>query len=504
MLSGVKIKFDPFNYLLWLIIGLIIKVIVIAFLYSNLGLFKSNNGYYFLFGGDAPMYLKTTFNIINHNIYALYGDPQNGFKLYTGRMPGYEVALVIFNSFLNPTLALYAVIITQILFSVISTYCLALIAKSVFKSNLVFYIAFFLYALNTYITVFDVSILTESLAISTFIISFYLIIKPHKNLSSNLLAGVLLCWSIFMRQYIAPFFFLFVLYIILHEYLANKGNFKNLAIATLSFTLPFLIADLVWITRNYVEKEKFIPLVDDLHAGYEYPQRFKSLMSFVQAWGGDLVHWNPKAEITPFINSGISHLNKSYNDINSLPDYIYTSQYNLDSLKLLQKHYRQLDLDVLPTAEKKELNSRVISSLTSYEQSFKDEKPLYYFFFARFRLLYKFVVHSGTYNISDKPLSEQNLIQKLFKGFYTFLYWCTLLGGLAGTVVMLKKGKNVEILLVIISAYYMLLLCPFVLRRIEYRYFVLSYAFLTLIFSYFIKKIISKYWTYFNKQDLQR
>jgi len=496
MKVSFKIDYHPQNFVLWFILGFLLKFIVIAFLTYNLGLWENKQEYPFLFGGDAPMYLKTSYNIINHKIYALYGDPQNGFQIYTGRMPGYEVILILFTYFFKLEIALYAVIITQILFSIISIYCLAYIAKYIFNSNFAFYTTFFLYGINTYVTVFDISILTESLAVSTFIISFYLIVKPNSTKASYLLAGLLLCWSIFLRQYIAPFLLLFVIYINVKHYFYNNKSIKTSLITAFWIAIPFIIIDSAWITRNYMAKGKIIPLVDDLHAGYNYPQRFKFLMSFVQSWGGDLVHWNPKAEIVPFINSGISHLSKNYNGINDLPNYIYTSKYNIDSLKLLQKNYQNLEANLLSETEKVKLNASVISSLKIFEESFKEEKPLYYFIYARIRLLYKFLVHSGTYNISNKPISEQTLLQKLYKFFYTVLYWFVLLGGLLGSIMLVKNRVKIEMLLVVLCAFYMVLLSPLVLRRIEYRYFVLSYPFFTLIFGQLLHRVISRYYAY--------
>ena len=62
--------------------------------------------------------------------------------------------------------------------------------------------------------------------------------------------------------------------------------------------VPFLLADGVWIARNWRTHHAFRPLAPRF-APY-YTELDVSLFRFLQSWGGSVVHWNPKAEIIWF------------------------------------------------------------------------------------------------------------------------------------------------------------------------------------------------------------
>lgn len=477
------------NWRFWILAAIVIKLLVAIPLYFTLELYNAD--YPHLFGGDAHYYLTAAENILYKGTYAIYNfNESEGLEPYTGRMPGYEPVLIAWLSFLPVKKALFFVVVSQFLLSCIAAYCLGSIGKIVFKNKLMFYVIYFSYLLNTYITVFDLSILTESFAVSAFVISCFLLLKRPTSLSYLLLSGFLLCWGIFLRQYLAPFLLLFICFILYKHIFYNAYNWKRSALAVLVFFAPFLVFDGLWVIRNYSVKGTFVPLVDDLHAGYRYAERYKKLMIFVQAWGGDIVHWNPKAEIVYFkddynVEKG-GDVNFNQSDID-LPDYIYTSTYNEDSLKQLRHYFKLIQSDTLSATEYIKYDQKIISALDVYTNSFKAEKPFYYYIYSPFKLLYNFIVHSGTYNISMKSFSEQGLGQKAYKLFYTFLYWFVWVCGMLGVLIyIIKRDITMEGLLLIGCALYMVLLCPFVLKRIEYRYLVISYPFLNVFACYFL------------------
>lgn len=484
-------RFNTNNHLFWITIAIIGKVFIILLLQLNLDLWGKETP--FLYGGDGPMYVKVAENIRNFGVYALYGDNLNNLEPYTGRMPGYEPLIIFFRLFSSITGTLYCLIFVQVILAAISTYYLAKTAFIVFKKESLFYITFFTYLINTYVTIFDISILTESFAISIFIISLYLLIKPQSTLIHYLIAGFFLGWGIFLRQYFVIVFGVFILFIIYKEFKTNKKSFyRNSLLKIIAFSSFFVLADGAWIIRNYQVKKKFIPLVDDLYAGYKFPERQKAIINLVHSWGGDIIWWNPKAEIALFINNEATNkTTKSYNSLKELPSYIYTSDYTVDSIKKLQQTYALLESNAGFLNEdliKKE--NWIIQSCSNYKESFAKEKPFYYHLISRLRLLPKFIFHSGTYNLSSKSFSEQTILGKSFKIFYTLFYWLILVGGVSSVIYLyLKKEIYIQIALVIIVALYTIILCPLILKRIEYRYFVLSYPYLTILTSFFLYKI---------------
>ncbi|TAH21427.1 MAG: hypothetical protein EAZ08_03655 [Cytophagales bacterium] len=486
------------RYFFWIAISLLIKSLVVLLLMYNLDLLQ-NDGLLGICNGDCPDYLHTAQNLANTGTFGRLADGK--VHPYAGRMPGYDVVLAPLFLFFDDFWVKNLAYILQIILSAISTYFLAKTAYLIFHSARFFYLTFFIYAINSFITFYDLFILTESFCVSALIIGIYLFIAG-KNHWYYIFSGAFLTWAILMRPYILPLLVLFCLYLFYTHFYQQKKSLFNVLKILVSFNSIFLINEVIWTARNYVHFNKFIPVVTDVHAGLK-EGKFLALMEFVQAWGGDMVGWNPEAEITLFYKvPQINHLPTKYKSFEDLPAYIFTPAYNTDSLQKIKLLYAMADDPAVSAKEKMIADLEVTQMLRRYRNSFMEEKPFYFRVVAPLRLLPKFLLHSGSYNISNTPFAKQNLFQKFIKISYSALYYFVLLIGFSFAFYALFHFRQMPLAywLMLLIPLYIVTLCPLVLRRIEYRYFITAYPYLTILACYMLNLVLS----YFIKPNQSR
>ena len=197
----IKLFPTPSNWKLWFVLALLVKTAVFIFKIKEPGPnFTDFPESFALAGGDARSYIDPIENLLANGSY---------FNDY--RMPGYGWLHYLLRLMLPLGNALNAMAIIQLLLSSLSVYVLALIARRLFKSDTYFYVCFFLYAISTYVSLYDYQILTESLCASSLIFSVYLLITAETN-ARLFFSGVLLTWSIFLRPIVAPVLLLFGVY----------------------------------------------------------------------------------------------------------------------------------------------------------------------------------------------------------------------------------------------------------------------------------------------------
>jgi hypothetical protein len=479
-------KRKSISWILAICLGL--KLFVIIVLSLNLNILYNANLLPVIISHDAISYLKAAHNIAHYRTYSLSDLPHEETVYFTGRMGGYEMLIAIFLFFTSERFALLLVVCLQVVFSVLSLFALAHIAGKVFKSHFTYWCTLFLYSSNTYVAVLDLSILSESLAVSFSIISIYFLIQNKLYSLHYFLSGLLITSAIFFRPYLILILPVMIIYILFNRSIHIRRLSNQIRL--LFFLIPFLVCETAWTIRNYYVTDKFVPFVSDLHAQIDYPSGFKSLMSFVQSWGGDIVWWNPKAEIVAFMqNPSVTNVTNKYSSIDHLPKYIYTPAYNHDSLNRI-KGLLAIEGDTsLSQSIRNQSGQEASLLLDDYRKSFVNTKPIHYSIYAPLRLLSNFIFHSGTYNIASKPYYNMTIPEKFYKIFYSGLYIFTLFAGLMSIIYCLSFKRNSTIILIAYVGLLMIFLCPFVLRRIEYRYFVLCYPFLTVFAAYFIWQI---------------
>lgn len=463
----------PENWKFWILFILLCKIALFIFCINKVGV-NPIDGFWGHFGGDTESYLDPIESIINK------GEYQPDY-----RMPGYGVFYLPLYWLFSKATALNILICLQLIFSVVSVYFLAKIALKVFKSNTLFYVTIIIAAVSTYIDLYITFILTESFTTSFLIFAVYSYIKFTENNKSNylLLCGLLLTEVVFLRPVFLPILFLFVIVLIVH---LNKSKSISKLKTIGLFLLPFLLIDSAWLIRNYKHHHKIAPLTTSFYYPGLENGVFLPVSQFLQSWGGSFVWWDTGAEIRWFGFGESIEFGKGVERKTSLPSYIYTSQFNEDSLLIVRSKVLIILNDTTKTNEEKRiLTDEVKASLDKFTISVKKEKPFVHYIKAPLLFLKTFFVHSGTYNLFAKSAAELNKVEYLTKIFYSLLYIFTLLFGFLGALLLFKKSMsfNAITLLVGIIAFTSLV-HPVILRLTESRYIIPAWPFIIICASY--------------------
>lgn len=475
---------DTDNYKYWIIIAIIVKALFFFFAISENRAVTDTNIIH-VTAGDSRTYIEPIENFIKEGNY--YPDY---------RMPGYGIIYLLFRLIFPRVASLNLLVLLQLFLSAISVYVLALTCKEVFKSSRFFYASFYAYLLSTYVSIFDIYILTESFAVSFLIFSvFYFVKAVNKfNYTALFLSGVFLAWCIFLRpvSFLLLAIFIFILAVVwIRNY---RYSFSRILKGILIFLLAFLLIDGMWTARNYKIYGEFIPLQKKIvYKEYENDPILRGLFWFGKTWGGDFSWWNPNAEINWF-----EHKDNSQNIKNQIkdalfPKCIYTSKFNYQSLLTVKDYIRLSKDNTLQEDERNKYALLAAERLNEYTDSIKKEKPFVYYIYAPLRFFRKFLFHSGTYNLLNKPHTDANIIKLIFKILMSLVYLLVVIGGLLGILILCLKNYMINNrLLIAILALYFSTIFPFFFRYCEYRFFAPGYPFMLVCAIYFITLVYDR------------
>ena len=466
------------NSLFWISAAFLIKGIIFICLLSkhNIsfipGFWGEANA-----GSDSPSYILPTEHLLKFGSY-----------FPNDRMPGYSFLYLPFAALFERATACNIIILLQFSFAALSVYSLALISKYIFKSDTIFYITFLLYSISTYTSLYDSQIYSESFATSFFIFSAFYLVKyisiPAPPKRYLFLSGLCMTELIFLRPVFVPILVLCTLILL---YFLIKQGIKPIAGYLLLFLLPFILIDGSWTFRNYITQKKIIPLYSTI-PDYKYSYKL-ALTQFVGSWGGSLVWWDQGSEIRWFgLKSKISS-DDSINDATiKIPEYIYTSKFNHDSLVHLKQEITLLNAGVSDSITSKAINTEVEEKCRAYRQSIKSEHPFLFYIKAPIILVKKFLINSQAYTLFSESFSQLSYVKKAIKLFYVFLYYATLLLGFIGMLLLIKKLFKVHLLLLLILSIviYTIGIHVIIFRTCENRYFVPAFPFMLICAAYAI------------------
>lgn len=468
----------------WVLLALVVKCAMFFLLSSELGVTSDN----FIGlsggdqGGDANSYLTPVENYINTGEY----DPDY-------RMPGFAVVYYLLRLFFNIPGANNAIVLLQSLLSAISVYFLALTALRLFKSVRMFYMVFFTYLIATYTQLLDLYLLTESFTVSASIFAVYFLLKGFQDDSMQdlLISGIWTTWIIFLRPVYAPYLAIFSGCVFIYSLLDKKSFRRSIKLSSM-LLIPFLIVDGMWIVRNYKKHSSFQPLTS-LYYPDAVGSYYIELLKFLQSWGGNYVFWDPSAEIRLLGIEKSSFGPQMVTNSNvKIPENIYTSAFNSDSLKLIRSLVISMQEKNISKDSMSVVNDILKEKLIRYTASVKEEHPLIFYVTSRLRYFRIFLLHSGTYNLMSKPWKELNLVKKVFKLFYSAQYLFIVLAGLAGSILMLIRYKKTMNFLLPLLTLYSIILFPWILMFPEVRYFVPAFPFMLICAMYVTNEVINR------------
>ncbi len=470
------------QWLFWIITSLFIKGLFFIFLLYKHD-YTAIPGFWGGTGGDTVSYLLPIENFIRNGDYS----PDL-------RMPGYGILYLPFALLFNKALACNLLILLQYIIDALSVYPLALIALYVFKSNKAFYLTFYGYAISTYTSLFDNLLATESFTTSFLIFSVFFLLKSFQENNRNVkmhlfLAGLCFTETVFLRPVFIPLLIVYSVVLVIHFY--QHLSIRSISLRIIILLCPLVFFDGLWIIRNYIRYSRIIPLTKTIYSPQIENSYLGPLNSFVESWGGNQIYWDPSAEIRWFLPAKTLHsIAPKLQDKNiSLPGYIYTTEYNNDSLQLLRRQlavYLATGTDSLTDSlRRKDLLAGIREKCIRYSNSIKHKKPLLYYVGAPLLLTKKFLINSGTYNLFNTPANKLNAISFCIKIFYSVLYLMIIVLGMMAIFSLSKPSIFfLPPALVTSIIVYTIAIHPIILRFCEARYFVPAYPFMLICAVY--------------------
>ena len=463
----------------WILFTFIFKISLTIYLYyCKTGNFPTLHTL-FIHAGDTFSYFDPIDNLITKGKYEPFY-----------RMHGIGAIYYFFRVFFEQKVAYSFFTIFQIILDSLACYALARLAYEIIKSKLFFILTLILSITNTYFSIFNFWLLSESICTSTLILSLYFLYKAinENKIKLYLTSGFFITWAIFCRPVYFPFLIIYVLTITIFLY---KRKQKNISISILAFILSFIIIDSIWVYAG-IKHSKEVVFLQHSNLGFNQEEKKEeeayltedwkmALYDYVGSFGGDIVSWNPYAEISWF---DINMLVESKRT--SLPSYAFTNTVTLDSLSEIKKNIQIMIRSSASLKTKDSLNIITKEKLYRYTARYIKEKPFHYYITSRVIILKQFIFQQATYNLYNKAFSDLNYFEKTIKLFYFLLYYIYILFSIISIFIILLDRKRIILFLpIILITLYGIGIYP-LLRMCEYRYLAPIVPFLILLSAYSI------------------
>ena len=439
-----------------------------------------NSDFEIILNGDAKHYIGSLENLYQTGTYEYKG-------AYSGRMPGflplYSPLRLLFS---QHTTLVIMIFIQLILYSYAVVFFVRKVRNVFNWNNITLLLVIVLLGFTNYVSIWGNVFYTESLAVSCFLLSigFLSDFRESQNNVKLLLSGAFFSWVLILRPFMLVIYLLILIYLFI-----NVKGFKIKALIV--FVLPFAIFDSLWVIRNYINEDKIIVAQSSIYAGRKPSESFISYRKFVSCFGGDITEWNPESEGMWFqtdeflIDNGFERPN---DDV--FPDYIYSDQFNLDSLKSLRSLYWKTK------TEDKEAEILFVNNVDKFIANFKKDQPFHYFVSSKVRLIDKFIIHPYTYYLSFD--THYRYLQLSIKGcVFLINSILILLGYLACLLILVMQLKNYDSykLLLIITPLFILILFPIFLSSVEYRFHCMGVPLLAIAIGIIFDKLLSRFLT---------
>ncbi|WP_460550234.1 hypothetical protein [Hymenobacter daeguensis] len=461
----------------WLYFGLagLLKLGLVALIYFGHGGKQAPGAWLAVWSGDTFSYLDPVENLFR---YGTYAQDLARLETYAGRMPGYAVVYGGLRLALAPGAAADGTVVLQVLLSLASLYCLGRLAQAATRRAPAFQWTVLLYAANTFTTVFDVRLLTESFAISALIIGIYAFYLAQQRLSAAwlLAAGGWLAWAIFLRPFLGPVLGLLAAWYWGRAWMPAHNQpqpaLRRHVLQGALLLLPFLVADGAWVLRNWPWYHRLVPLQSNTWAGYKNPPALLELNDFMGAIGEEHAWWTAGSDMAWFYKPAA----EGAPNFRGQPGKLAPPAYTYDSLVRV-RHYLALarDSTQLP-ATRQAAETKAKRALVAYKRAFQRLRPGRAYGVAPVKLAYGLLLaHPGDY-LFRRPFAELPPLQKGLKILVHLWYLLLVVAGMVGTLLAGWRADFAALIVKAIPLYLIGLFC-LVVHLVDARYFALGYPF---------------------------
>ncbi len=466
--------------------SLLFKIILFVFLnyfHNSFGFGHKKEGL-FIYGNDTKSYLETIENLVDQKIYSI-GDSPSAF-----RMPGLLPVYMPIYIRLPKAIAHQFFIILQVIADALIAVIIFKLLSLLFPGNIkISFGAWLLYIVSAYTSTYSHYFLPEIFATLALTAStlFLLQFLSGFSLVKIFISGIFMCWFVFLKPvgivFIAVIPLLIAIYILLGN--MTKDRFILWIKSSLIYVSFFLIFDTCWIIRNYNTFKTFTPLTSAFNSessDFAMKKFFMSTGLSFQAFNGqDHLAWFAYKE-------GDKFFNKSFSGSDPFPAWIFTSKFNLDSLRTLRTIYWSMS-ETTDHVQRAQLNERFKKAILSYTESFKQEHPFHSYITVNLVFLKKLFFIKAAYGL---PLTGKDVFQKGVRILYVLFYYFIVIGFFLFSILFpFRKQKRTPMVISMLLICWGIILSLVLLGAIENRYLVPVYPLLLVLSVMFYKDLLS-------------
>lgn len=399
------------------------------------------------------------------------------------RMPGLLPFYVPVSWLFGMECAYFTTVVLQFLLSILSVLLLAIIASRIFPRRYVFELTASVYAISTFVSIWDHALMADSFSVSLLIFSVYCLIRyfEKEKLSLLFLAGFWLAWSIFLRQIAVVLLPAFCVFLVVWQ----TKSFRKHVLQFIILSTPVLLSIGIWTYRNYAKEHQFIPFIKpvaDCYGAYTPP--YLAVTSLLVTWGEDIQYWIP--------NTPAGWFNASTNQEQLFPRRrsLETSICTNDSIIKLQNTYAifRTSKDLLERTRSAEY---VLGKCELYQAAYKQEKWPDYYMLNRLKMFTEFVFPERLDNMPGPEFDKRSLIQKVEKvGYYLLLITINFFGVISTLWFFYKRRWKVLVFAAI--PWSLIVMLSVIFGFIEQRYLVPVYPFFLVMGVGFLTEIFGK------------
>ncbi len=390
------------------------------------------------------------------------------------RMPGYGVIYLLFRLFFDLPVARDLLTLSQMVVAVLATYVFARSIASVARRPDRFWPVYGALILSAFSALSDIVLVNESFTTSALMLHWaaYVRYRGSGRLSWLIASGAFIGLAIFFRPIYGPI----LAFVPLFElFRAGRPLQRRFLYAGL-FSLPFLLADGVWIIRNHHHYGGFHPLTN--HGAWN-PRYSKSTLyagiELLTTYGGHPYFWEPGSDIRwfgyePDAGGGTPN---AIPGVEPPPAYAYTSVCTEDSLIAFANAMRLARFGKVPKAVEDSIAADLLAKARRWRAVYSKERPLEFHVLSRLRLLKHETINSGTEVLFKRPFTELSKVELAYKVIQSGIYWWALvIGGVASLVFLGRWRSRPEAALLGLMISYSVVACPWIMRAAEIRYMI--------------------------------
>jgi len=410
-----------------------------------------------------------------------------------GRIPGYGALYLLFAAWLPTEAARTALVLLQILLTLLSTHLLGLLAVRAAQKGVAYWAVVVPKLLYLPLVKSALYLQTESAAVALSLTSLYLFVRMIDEGNSTharrwlVGAATVAALTVFVKPIFLLFFGLFGV-----AWLLGVVSLGRMTVFAGILVLPLA----GWALRNYLKYDKFILLQSSVYYNSTrfdaqnlahstspgklfYGPHAQELPRYLMTIGADITWWNPQARELRWLLGEVP-----VHDFPFQPWQLARpaeDRLRLDSLRRVIVALLPPQPDTALARARLDSVNRIAAKL---RLSLQQEPSLQRWGRVKSRLAYDFVAHSGTVNLWGQPYAELNLLQKGLKWLASGLYLAILLAfGLVlfwGLWSWARLGNKPHwlVLLVTLLGGYLLCIYPLGFHLVEYRYIETALPFL--------------------------